>query len=197
MVKLKCNVCGSEFSIKPYRLNKAKYCSRRCKGIGLYHDMKEKGYGLALVDGKHLIGNKHRKGLIPTNAFQAGHNTWNKDIKGMHLSPDTEFKKGHVPANKNKTETITQRTDIYGTKRNFIKVAEPNVWESYATYLWRNTYGNIPEGYIIHHKNKNALDDRLDNFEMLTRAEHIGRHREDYVKNKNSRFLMEAVDFIS
>ncbi len=31
--------------------------------------------------------------------FEKGHIPWNKGIKGLHLSPSTEFKKGHLPAN--------------------------------------------------------------------------------------------------
>ena len=49
------------------------------------------------------IGAQHR--------FKAGHSTWNKGMKGMHVSPDTEikdgehrsqqteFKAGHIPKN--------------------------------------------------------------------------------------------------
>lgn len=196
MVKLKFKICSKEFKVKPYREKTAQYCSRKCKSIGIYNDMKDKGYGLAVVDGSHSIGNGHRKGMKPTNAFIKGHTPWNKGIKGLHLSPETEFVKGSVPTNKMKVGTVTQRIDKYGTWRKYIKVAEPNSWETYAVFLWEKAYGKVKEGCVIHHINKNVLDDRLDNFQMLTRAEHLEVHREDYKENKDSRFNNGAAVFI-
>ena len=75
--------------------------------------------------------------------------------------------------------TITIRTHRK-EKRQWIKVSEPNTWEVYAVYLWKK-YNNkeIPKGYIIHHKNKNKLDDRIENLELLSRKEHINIHRKD------------------
>lgn len=34
--------------------------------------------------------------------FQEGYTPWNKGIKGLHLSPNTEFKKWYIPWNKEK-----------------------------------------------------------------------------------------------
>ena len=196
MVKLNCLICFKEFEVQPYREKTAKYCSLKCRGTGVYKDMKDRGYGLAVVDGCHLIGNTHRKGMKPANAFIKGHTPWNKGMKGLHLSPETEFVKGCVPTNKIKVGTVTQRIDQYGTWRNHIKVAEPNSWESHAVFLWKKAYGKIKEGCVMHHINKNALDDRLDNFQMLSRVEHLEMHREDYKKNQGSRFINDAAVFI-
>lgn len=143
--------------------------------------MKEKGYGLAVVDGSHSIGNSYRKGMKPSNSFKKGHTPWNKDMKGLHLSPETQFKKGHKPANKLDVGTITQRTDKYGTHRKFIKVAEPNSWKPYAVFIWEEAYGPVRKGEVIHHINKNALDDRIENLMMVTRAEHLRLHRDDFI----------------
>lgn len=196
MVKLNCLICFKEFEVSPYREKSAKYCSLKCRSIGVYNDMKDRGCGLAVVDGSHLIGNTHRKGMKPANAFGNGHTPWNKDMKGLHLSPETEFVKGCVPTNKMKVGTVTQRVDKYGTRRNFIKVSEPNSWETYAVFLWKKAYGKVKEGRVIHHINKNALDDRLNNFQMLTRVEHLEVHRNDYKEKQGSRFINDAAVFI-
>ena len=180
MVNLKCRFCGKEFDVPSYRKETAMYCSRSCKSLEVYQQMKSKGYGLAAIDGHHLIGNTHRKGMKPTNAFSKGHVPWNKNIKGLHLSIKTEFVKGFIPTNKMSVGTITQRRDKYGTCRNYIKVAEPSSWKAYAVFLWEETYGKVKKDYVIHHINKDPLDDRLDNFEMLSRSEHLKCHMEDY-----------------
>ncbi len=177
----KCEVCKKEFGVRPYRAKIAKYCSRRCSSMGRYHKMRELGYGLPVAGKSHLIGNTHRKGHRPTNAFLNGHTPWNAGLKGIHLSSKTEFQKGSVPNNKVSVGTITKRTDRNGTSRKYIKITEPNVWKAYSVFLWEKENGIVPNGYVVHHINKNALDDRIENLELLTRAEHLSVHRDDFV----------------
>lgn len=33
-IKIKCPICGKDFSVKKYRINTAKYCSRKCLATG-------------------------------------------------------------------------------------------------------------------------------------------------------------------
>lgn len=74
-----CFICNKEFYTKPARLKegRGKYCSRQC-----YYTSKI--------------------GKIPVTHFPIGHEPWNKDLKGIHLSSLTEFPKGHTPWNKDK-----------------------------------------------------------------------------------------------
>lgn len=37
---------------------------------------------------------------------------------------------------------------------------------------------------IVHHKNGNVRDNRLENLQVMTRAEHINEHREDLIKGR-------------
>ena len=77
-------------------------------------------------DNKYLKGNQFAKGNEPNKtSFQDGNVPWNKDKKGIRLSKKTEFKKGHKAYNWKPVGTITQRPDVNGTVRNFIKVKEP------------------------------------------------------------------------
>lgn len=49
------------------------------------------------------------KGMIPPTAWSNGRIPWNKNLKGIHLSPKSEFKKGCISPNKGNTpseETI-------------------------------------------------------------------------------------------
>lgn len=46
----------------------------------------------------------------------------------------------------------------------------------YHKYLWEKENGKTPKGYIIHHKDKNKLNNSLNNFELLTRSEHAKLH---------------------
>lgn len=42
--------------------------------------------------------------------------------------------------------------------------------------VWEVFNGPVPEGYCIHHKDHNKLNDRLDNLELMTKAEHAKHH---------------------
>ena len=42
--------------------------------------------------------------------------------------------------------------------------------------IWEDNYGPIPDKHVIHHKNENKLDNRLDNLECLPWGEHTALH---------------------
>ena len=42
--------------------------------------------------------------------------------------------------------------------------------------VWEQHFGPVPEGYEIHHKNRNKLDNRIENLKLVTRLEHKRFH---------------------
>jgi len=114
------------------------------------------------------------------NYFKKGNSPWNKNIKGIHLSKKSEWKKGQFGRNWLPVGSITKRIDKNNKLRQFIKINEPNKWLEYSRWLWQQYYGTIPKGYVIHHKDNNTLNDNLENLAMITRKEHINIHRKLY-----------------
>lgn len=61
----------------------------------------------------------------------------------------------------------------------------------YAHHLvWEEVNGPIPEGYVIHHKNENPEDNRVENLELVTPIEHNrlhypARHANGFQGHKN------------
>ena len=43
-------------------------------------------------------------------------------------------------------------------------------------YVWEKHHGKIPNGYEIHHKNKNRLDYSFENLELVSTKEHHKQH---------------------
>lgn len=63
----------------------------------------------------------------------------------------------------------------FNTSRNEHRAEHQRVWEE--------ANGPLPDGYVIHHKNHDKLDNRLVNLEALTRSEHVKVHNRWNTKN--------------
>lgn len=42
---------------------------------------------------------------------------------------------------------------------------------------WEKHNGKIPKGFIVHHKDENKLNWSIENLELLSKSEHIKRHK--------------------
>lgn len=132
--------------------------------------------------------------------FQPGHATWNKDLKGTHFSPQSEFKKGgplrgFAARRWRPIGAITVRYDPLfpwqrarlrkdgtsrkGKPRRWIKVKDDgrlqDRWIPYARDLWEKHYGPVPNGLLVVHKDGNQMNDVIDNLILVDRRRHISR----------------------
>ena len=107
--------------------------------------------------------------------FCKGHVAWNKGIKGLHHSPATEFKAGHLPANTKYDGCLSLRKKQNGERYYYIRISQAK-WVLYQRYIWELKYGKIPKGMIIAFKDKNVLNCKLENLEMISRIENLKRN---------------------
>ena len=131
--------------------------------------------------------------------WQRGHKPWNKDLKGIHLSPASEFKKGCLRGRAARRwrpiGTITIRYDKLfpwqhsrrhntgkhrkGEPRRWIKIRDDglpqNRWVPYARFLWEKRHGLVPAGYLIVHRDGNQMNDIIDNLIIVDRRLHLHR----------------------
>lgn len=175
-IKKICATCAAEFLVHPYKADRARYCSRPCANK---------------ATGERSRGNTFAKGKKPTNAFAPAHEPWNKDLKGIHLSPATEFKPGRKSDAALPVGTVTIRQHKDEGPRAWVKVAEPDVWRPRAIVVWEQAHGALPEGQVVHHQNRNTLDDALENLEAIDRAGHLAEHRHEF-EAKRARASAEA-----
>lgn len=118
-----------------------------------------------------------------SGAFSSGLKVWNKGLKGIHLSPKSEFKKGIRGINWKPVGSITNRKDKYGTNRVWIKIKEPNIWQEYSKYLWIKSGRKLTRGLVLHHINNRSDDDRIENLILVSRKEHPTLHNKWNTKN--------------
>ena len=111
--------------------------------------------------------------------------------KGIRNSPETEFKKGHVPHNKGthpptvgrmaetqfKPGNMPHNHKLVGSERICygkiqIKIAEPKSWEWLATLIWQSVHKKaLPEGCIIRFANEDITDYSPENLVAITKAQ--------------------------
>lgn len=170
-----CEICGTGFFVLPYRSQTARFCSRSCRAswVGtLPHNKRDKPW---------LKGNKFAAGNKPNHkSFKVGHRTWNDGVKGIHLSPKTEFKSGPRPERRSPLGTISIRKDKMGRLRAYVKVSDPNKWKLRAVKVWEDINGPVPPGHLIHHDDRDTLNDDSSNLICLTRAQHLDEHRSEH-----------------
>ena len=97
--------------------------------------------------------------------FQKGHKTWNAGSKGIHMAPQTEFKKGHKPHN--------TKYDGYESKRDqywYIRINGKFVLKH--RHIWEQINGPIPNEMVLKFKDKNTDNIQIDNLYLCSRKDH-------------------------
>jgi len=91
---------------------------------------------------------------------------------GERRSLPTEFQKGGAAHNKLPLGSVTIRQRLEEPPRAFVKIAEPNTWRERAKVVWEEINGKrLPRGYVVHHLDRDSLNDSPQNLVALTRAQ--------------------------
>ena len=118
------------------------------------------------------LGKKHR--------FGPGQPPWNKGKRlPAHVREKivmTSFRKGHLPANTLYDGCIRERKDTDGDRQKWIRTA-PGEWKMLARHVWEQHHGLIPPGYVIVHRDGDALNCEIGNLQLISRAEHAAINR--------------------
>lgn len=126
--------------------------------------------------------------------FKKGHKPWNKEKKGIHLSPSTEFKKGSVPANASYDGAIVIRKDKQGHAYRYIRIA-PQKWVLLHRHLWEQQFGKIPPSSVVIFKDGDSANCELSNLQLITRAENVVRNhnREKFAETMKALWRKEKL----
>lgn len=61
---------------------------------------------------------------------------------------------------------------------------EDEVWRPRAIVVWREAHGEVPPGMIVHHENRDTMDDRIENLALISRADHLKEHRPEFEERR-------------
>lgn len=113
--------------------------------------------------------------------FKKGHTVWNKGMKGLRLSPESEFKEGQFvgeihPSWKGGIQKPKNDCAYLWDGANKRKRRPKAVWEEHN--------GTLPDGMVIIHLNGDKYDDDISNLKAITRAELLKMNQRNK-SNKN------------
>jgi len=57
--------------------------------------------------------------------------------------------------------------------------------------------GEMPKGYVVHHKDKNKLNNDASNLEVMSRYDYYKKHSEEHIKNRLASFLKSRAEKFS
>jgi len=117
--------------------------------------------------------------------FKKGKIPWNKDKKGIHLSPASEFKS--MPLDKHyKWQGGVQymtKDCVYIQLKTKERLRRPK-------YIYEQKHGKIPHNYVIYHIDGNKHNDDISNLEAISRAELMRRNIAIRKPKSTSRLLL-------
>lgn len=106
--------------------------------------------------------------------FRKGNIPWNKGMKGIHLSKESEFKVnenvGSDHPSWNGGVHYNKKDCIYlwdGSKR---RIRRPRK-------IYEENFGPIPEGHVVIHIDGNRYNDEPSNLRAISRSENLKRNR--------------------
>lgn len=121
--------------------------------------------------------------LNPTGHTK-GHVPWNKGTRGVMKVNSGSFQKGHKHNCECTIGAKRVRKDINGAPRQWIKVSDDKHssydWRQNSVVVWEAANGPAPKGFVIHHKDRNTLNDDLENLELQSRADHLLEHKYEF-----------------
>lgn len=156
-MKRKCQECGNEYKTTDKR---RKFCSLLC-----YHAKSRR------------FPNK--------GTFKEGITPWNTGTVGVMKANSGSFQPGQQCATREKLRSVKIRKGKNGVLRAWVKVSElgsPSDWKLRAVAKWEKHRGPLRPGWLVHHKDRNTLNDRLSNLATMSRADHLNEHRGEFVK---------------
>ena len=109
-----------------------------------------------------------------------------------------DFKSGYnkkVFSHERMSERLTEETDRYPC------IVINNIPYQFHRFIWEKFVGSIPEDMVVHHKNHNKQDARLNNLELITRGENTtaayDAGRFDGNKNERKKMSIDGVKYES
>lgn len=153
-----CPICNKQFTDS----DKRKYCSKQCQTKGITKPNEERlcscGCGAKLI--RKRFSKLHPKSYVRGHQFKGKLNyNWKS---GRYTATES----GYVFVN----DKIHPNADRRGYVREHIKIMTEFIGRA------------LCEGEVVHHKNGNKQDNRIENLELMKLEDHLSLHHKGVIK---------------
>jgi hypothetical protein len=149
-----------------------------------------RAYNLRLKKDENWKYNQTKKGQ-----FKKGHVSYNKGLKGIHLSPETEFKPGNQPKNTKFDGAISIRYERINGQRKpyyYIRLAKAK-WKPLHRHIWEQIKGKIPKTHVVRFIDGNTLNVDINNLMCISMAQNIQLNKKRLTNYDNTYQRSEGV----
>lgn len=126
---------------------------------------------------------KHKIRTSARNYWKKGAVPWNKGLKGVNVGgKETQFKKGHVPANRRPIGAERVTKDGYTE----VKIQDGQLndnWIMKHVLIWEKAHGPVPEGHTVIFGDSNRQNCKLENLVLVSRAQLVRMNQLGLIKN--------------
>lgn len=162
---------------------------------GMFEFIRDNSWGVSSADMAKMVNEKfgtnftdHRMKSFrakygihsgETGWFRKGRSPGNKGKKqseycspeALEKSRQTQFQKGHIPANQMPVGAISKAKDNYLIRKKSMTGSQWERWEMLHRAVWEEHNGPIPEGYVVCFRDGNHENCNIDNLILVSRAE--------------------------
>lgn len=174
-VKKKCLKCGSEFLVIKSREKKATYCSLKCK----HSDMKRAW---------EIKKGKNRKCLICGKSFYAQEKLIEKGLAKFCSRKCCAISKRKRVGIEYKGVFYSENKSGYlhgGRKKKLLH-----------REIWKDRFGSLPSRLVLHHKDENRINNRVENLQPMTIGNHLRLHLKGKPKQKKIQSAKDAEGYL-
>ncbi len=128
-------------------------------------------------DASGRMGTGHQRGAA--TRFKPGSVSHNKGVHGVcGLHPNsrkTQFQKGHTLNGELPIGTVKQMSNGYLMRKVAQTGYVPDDWKMESRVVWAAHFGPIPDGHVVHLRDRNPMNVSPENMELLSRGEMVRR----------------------
>ena len=122
----------------------------------------------------------YQKGRAPGTKGKTIEEICHHDPEKLARVRETQFEKGHRPANELPVGSIAISRDGYKLRKKQMEGTQWERWEFLHRAVWEEHHGEIPEGMIVSFRDSNKLNCDIDNLMLITKGENITLTRLGY-----------------